>query len=74
MLTAARVRVIAIHHGPFLGVAATGNRLEVDQALFARVDGGRIVEMWEVVDTGSGLRQLGLLPATQLLGPDPQPS
>lgn len=73
-LAAARVRVSGIHRGPFLGAPATGNRIEVDQALFARIVAGRIVELWEVVDTGSGLRQLGLLPTTQPLEPGPQPS
>ena len=47
------------HNGPFLGVEATGARVDVDQALFVRVEAGRIAEMWEVVDTGSGLRQIG---------------
>ena len=71
-LAAARVRAGGVHHGPFLGVPATGKHLEVDQALFVRIADARIVEMWEIVDTGSGLRQLGLVPEGQVLGPQPQ--
>lgn len=58
---AALVLVHGTHTGTFLGLAATGRRLRVDQALFANVHDARIAEMWEVVDTGSGLRQLGAL-------------
>ncbi|WP_025777558.1 ester cyclase [Brevibacterium sp. VCM10] len=68
-LAAVRVRASGIHNGPFLGLTATGKSVSVDQALFARIAHGRIVEMWEIVDTGSGLRQLGMLPDGQPLGP-----
>lgn len=65
---AARVRVSGTHNGRFLGVEPTGARMEVDQALFVRVASGHIAEVWEVVDTGSGLRQLGVL-GDQTLSP-----
>jgi predicted ester cyclase len=55
------VLVTGVHTGTFLGIPPTGRRIEVDQALFARVERGRIGELWEIVDTGSGLRQLGVL-------------
>lgn len=67
-LVAVRVVVTGRHHGHFLGIAPTGRQVRVDQALFARVDDGRIVEMWEVVDTGTGLQQLGVL-SGQMLSP-----
>lgn len=35
--------------------------MDVDQAIFVKVETSQIVEMWEIVDTGSGLRQLGIL-------------
>jgi predicted ester cyclase len=57
----ARTVVTGVHSGPFLGVAGTGAVLRVEQALFVRVTSGRIAEIWEVVDTGAGLRQLGVL-------------
>ena len=60
-VAAARIRVSGTHAGHFLGVAPTGARVDVDHGLFIRVEAGRIVEMWEVVDTGLALRQLGVL-------------
>lgn len=63
---AGRVRVSGVHNGSFLGVPPTGRHIEVDQALFLRAERSTIVELWEIVDTGSGLRQLGLLPGQAL--------
>lgn len=60
-LVAARVVASGVHHGTFLGIAPTGRTVRVDQALFARLENGQIIELWEIVDTGAGLRQLGLL-------------
>lgn len=57
----ARLVVSGFHTGSFLGIPPTGRTVQVDQALFARVTEGRIVEMWEITDTGSGLRQFGVL-------------
>ncbi|MEZ5226673.1 MAG: ester cyclase [Acidimicrobiales bacterium] len=65
---AARLRVSGVHTGNFLGVEPTGNQIEVDQALFIRVADGKIAEIWEVVDTSAGLRQLGVL-GDQALSP-----
>lgn len=60
-LVAAHVTVSGTHAGVLLGVEPTGSHLHVDQALFMWARGGRIREMWEIVDTGEGLRQLGVL-------------
>lgn len=66
-LVAARVSVTGVHTGSFLGIPPTGAAIQVDQALFARIKNGLIDELWEIVDTGSGLRQLGVL-GDQALG------
>ncbi len=58
---AARIVVTGIDVGPFLGIPATGASIRVDLALFVRVTSRRIAEMWEIVDTGTGLQQLGVL-------------
>lgn len=58
---AARIVVTGIHAGPFLRIGANGAVVRVEQALFTRVASSIITELWEVVDTGSGLRQLGVL-------------
>lgn len=63
---AVRVEVSGRHTGSFLGVAPTGAQVRVDQALFVRVAERRIAEMWEVVDTGRGMQQLGVLGNQQL--------
>lgn len=57
----ARIVVTGTHHGTFLGLPATGRGVRVDQALFAHLEHDRIVELWEIVDTGTGLQQLGAL-------------
>ena len=72
-MAAARIRVSGVHNGRFLGVEPTGVRVDVDQALFIRVESHRIAEMWEVVDTGSGLRQIGVI-GGQALSPGAEPT
>ena len=59
---AARAVVTGTLKGDFAGVTANGKSFRVDQGLFARVREGRIVEAWEIVDTASLLRQLGVIP------------
>lgn len=58
---AARVEVSGVHTGVFLGIEPTGRSIHVDQGLFAIVSDGRIDELWEIVDTGAGFKQLGVL-------------
>jgi predicted ester cyclase len=60
-MAAARVRVSGTPAGTFLGLAPTGARVDVELGLFVRVESGRIVEMWEIADTGLALRQLGVV-------------
>ncbi len=59
---AARSVVTGTLKGDFAGVTANGKRFRVDQGLFARVREGKIAEAWEIVDTASLLRQLGVIP------------
>ncbi|MDP8929056.1 MAG: ester cyclase [Actinomycetota bacterium] len=47
------------HEGDFLGVAATGRRVEVNLVDLWRIADGRIVEQWGGPDTFDLLRQLG---------------
>jgi predicted ester cyclase len=60
---AARAVVTGTLEGDFAGIAPTGQRFKVDQALFAHVLDGMIVEAWEIVDTAELLRQLGAMRA-----------
>lgn len=44
--------------GEFGGLRAAGASFRVDQGLFARIQDGKIAELWEIVDTESLLTQL----------------
>ena len=62
--TVARVRLTGTHKGPFMGMSATGKRLEVNLIDIIRFgDDGRACEHWGVVDQLSMMQQLGAIPA-----------
>ena len=48
------------HLGELMGVPATGKRVSVDGIIHSRVEGGRIVEEWELLDLAGMYQQLGL--------------
>ena len=58
---AARAVVTGTLEGDFGGLTANGRNFTIDQAIFANLRDGKIVEAWEIVDTASLLRQLGAL-------------
>jgi len=53
----------ATHQGPFAGVPATGNPVEVGGCDVFRVRDGKIVEAWWLGDSGSMLMQIGAVGA-----------
>lgn len=60
----ARVRVTGTHRGPFMGMPATGKRVEVELIDIIRFgDDGRAREHWGVVDQLAMMQQLGAIPA-----------
>jgi len=60
----ARVRVTGTHKGPFVGISATGRRVEVQLIDIIRFgDDGRAQEHWGVVDQLAMMQQLGAIPA-----------
>ncbi len=59
----ARVRWIGTQDGPYLGRAPTGNKLAFSTADFFRIENGKFVEHWDVVDTLARATALGLVPA-----------
>jgi steroid delta-isomerase-like uncharacterized protein len=62
--TVARVRVTATHQGEFMGVPATGKRVEVQLIDIMRFDdAGLVCEHWGVTDMLSLMQQLGVVPA-----------
>jgi predicted ester cyclase len=43
-----------------MGVPATGRRVSVHGTIHSRVEGGRLVEEWELLDLATLYQQLGL--------------
>ena len=50
------------HKGEFMGIAATGKKVEVQEVHIARMVGGKMAEHWESVDQLGMMRQLGVIP------------
>jgi len=48
------------HHGELMGVPPTGRPVEIEVIDIVRVENGRIVEHWNVVDRLGLLQQLGV--------------
>lgn len=55
----ARCRCRGTNRGEWLGVAATGRTMEVDEVWFFTVAEGRLDRMWSLEDTWARLLQLG---------------
>lgn len=62
-LVAAHQRWRGTHDGEFLGVEATGKRVEFTSTAVLRVRDGLIAEAWDEVDMLSVLQQVGAPPA-----------
>jgi predicted ester cyclase len=59
--------LIGTHQESWLGIAATGRRIEVEMMVIHKVRAGRIVEDWVLVESYGVFEQLGLLPSKQEL-------
>jgi predicted ester cyclase len=55
-------RMRATHEGDFVGIPATGKKVDFLQAHMFLVDDGKIVEHWGVNDIGTTFEQLGVQP------------
>jgi len=58
---AARIRMSGTNTGQFMGIPATGKRVEFTGMYIARIANGKIVEHWGEEDSVSLLQQLGVL-------------
>jgi predicted ester cyclase len=69
----ARIQWSGTQDGPFLGLPASGNKVRFSTADFFRIEGGKLVEHWDVVDSLPRAVALGLVPPpkvpTQIVPP-----
>lgn len=61
-LVAARLTLSGTHEGPWAGAPATGKSVRMALMIFFRLEGGKVVELWEADDQLGFRRQLGLIP------------
>ena len=59
---AVRITYTATHKGEYLGIATTGKRITMTEAIFYRLAGGRIVEAFPYSDSLAMFQQLGVSP------------
>jgi steroid delta-isomerase-like uncharacterized protein len=57
-----RIRGSGQHIGDHLGVPASGSAVEVEGVVIHRINDGKIVEHWALVDMATFLQQAGVLP------------
>ena len=57
-LVAAHQRWVGTHQGEFLGVGATGRRIEFTSTVLLRVRDGLLVQAWDEMDSGAILNQM----------------
>lgn len=56
-----RNTVTGTHLGEYRGIAPTGNPISYDEIFIVRFAGGRIAELWGVVDVFAQLQQIGAI-------------
>jgi len=60
-----RASVTGTHKGEYMGVQPTGKSITYNEIFIWRLAGGRIAEMWGVVDVFAQMKQLGVIPASR---------
>jgi steroid delta-isomerase-like uncharacterized protein len=58
-----RNTVTGTHEGEYRGLPPTGKSVTYDEIFIFRFAGGRIAEIWGLVDVFSQMKQLGVIPA-----------
>jgi len=56
---AVRYRIQGTHEDEFMGVPASGNKVDLSGQSFFRFEDGRVVERWQALDGATLLTQLG---------------
>jgi predicted ester cyclase len=57
-----RATMQGTHNGEFMGIAPTGKRVTAEVIDIVRIEGGKIVERWGIVDMMNVMQQLGVVP------------
>jgi predicted ester cyclase len=60
-MLAPRITITGVHTGNFMGIPATGRRIEITDHPHYRLQNGRIVEYWDCPDMLTMLSQLGVI-------------
>ena len=60
-----RWKILTTHTGEFQGIAPTGKEVTITGIIITRVEGGKVVEEWEVIDQLGLMQQLGTIPLPQ---------
>lgn len=58
---AARIIMTGTHLGEFMGIPATGNKVEVQTIDFLEFRGDQMIAHWGVTDTATMMQQLGVM-------------
>src|SRR5215218_1590701 len=58
----ARWRARATHQGEYMGISPTGKEVEFTGISFYRIEGGKIVQSWNIEDELGLMRQIGAVP------------
>ena len=58
-----RNTVTGTHQGEYMGIPPTGKTVTYNEIFIFRFAGGRMVEVWGIVDVFSQMQQLGVIPA-----------
>jgi predicted ester cyclase len=66
-LVMTQCRMSGTHERDWLDVPATGRRIEIRMSVVQRIEGGRIVEDWVLVEALGLFQQLGLVAPTEAL-------
>lgn len=63
-----RLRLEAVHTGPFMGVPPSGEPISVEGTAFLRLTGGMVARFWGFLDQMGLMQQIGGLPAPEDAG------
>ena len=61
-LVAYQVIIKGTHKGQFMGIAPTGNRIEMVDTSIKKITNGKLSESWGTIDSLSMMQQLGIIP------------